>query len=583
MSEFPQVDVKSLKVAELKEELTKRGLETKGLKKDVSLSPSMSVKAREARELTWDSTHVQLADRLQAFQDSQSQKADDANSGDVKAATTETAAKDEEQEEGVGRTMLDGYPGEPSTQHHPSPPGDVTKDEISTEPAALDEEVAKVVAEEEAKAVLSPTPSPPRRLSPIPMQNEETQEVGVGEVMVDGYPEDPSTNHHQIKADRSIEQVEPKVLDNEVAQVVAAQETKEISLEKTSPSPPKRLSPLANQRAEDEDEDMQIDDEEEEEEGGEQSRKRPRSDTPDDKSKRQKIELPSTLSHIREPPTSVLYVNNLKRPLLHSTLHSYLTPSSSSSNAKLPSAKMPFASEEYGGLWLSGVKSHAYATYPSVQDAIEVAEKVENTKWPEDTGDILKIHFIPEDKLLELVEQEEQAWANGRKKLDLNVREDGGWIFELSGAGGLGRIPPPPRELPMRNERIHPARVDGGSGNGPIAVPLTGGRGGSGLGPGPRAPLTGVNAINPTGPVRGQAMGIRGRANNSLPLPHGSRGVGIPPRDNRDRTYDRNGTGEGLRGWTDEKHKEREIMKMRPTRYRPRLFWKKGPGALEGI
>ena len=33
--ELATVDVKSLKVVELKEELSKRGLETKGLKKDV--------------------------------------------------------------------------------------------------------------------------------------------------------------------------------------------------------------------------------------------------------------------------------------------------------------------------------------------------------------------------------------------------------------------------------------------------------------------------------------------------------------------------------------------------------------------
>lgn len=37
--ELAAVDVKSLKVVELKDELSKRGLETKGLKKDVRLRP----------------------------------------------------------------------------------------------------------------------------------------------------------------------------------------------------------------------------------------------------------------------------------------------------------------------------------------------------------------------------------------------------------------------------------------------------------------------------------------------------------------------------------------------------------------
>lgn len=41
------VDIKSLKVTELKEELKKRGLLTTGLKKDVSAQPSAAERAQE--------------------------------------------------------------------------------------------------------------------------------------------------------------------------------------------------------------------------------------------------------------------------------------------------------------------------------------------------------------------------------------------------------------------------------------------------------------------------------------------------------------------------------------------------------
>ncbi|WWC63516.1 uncharacterized protein I303_106119 [Kwoniella dejecticola CBS 10117] len=552
MSEYPDVDVKSLKVAELKEELTKRGLETKGLKKD-------------------------LADRLQGFQESRhtDEPARDENEADQGGKGAE---------EGVGGTMVDAYPENPATEHHPTPPAEAIQDEIATEPAGLDQELAQVVTQEESKDTQASTPSPPKSLSPVP-RDEEVE--GVGRDMLDGLPEDERTKHHSTPpVDKDALATEPKALDPEVAKVVAAEESKD-ALPPT-PSPPKRLSPLPvgeHEKDADMDVDMQID--EESDEGnqlvkhGESSKKRSRSSSSStrvqskaSKPKRVKYDLPEQLAHITETPSSILYIRNLKRPLLHSTLHEYLEPSSRP-QAHLPKSKMPFVSEEYEGVWLSGVKSHAYATYASVEEAVKVAEKVENQKWPEGTGDVLKVHFIPEELLHGLIEQEERAWGNGRQKLDLKVsqsEEGGEWSYELVGSGGLGRLPPPPRSgpaniLPGENGREIPSGPSGRATNGaPRAVPLTG-----------------VNSIQvsrdnqpmPRGP--GLSMGIRGRAN----LP-------VPPRGDRryDREIMRNGTGEGLRGWSDERDKERkakEMLRMRPTRYRPRLFWKKGPGAVEGL
>ncbi|WRT68630.1 uncharacterized protein IL334_005608 [Kwoniella shivajii] len=550
MSDLPEVDVKTLKVAELKEELTKRGLETKGLKKD-------------------------LADRLQAFQDAP------GSSVPPEESVTE--------DEGVGRTMLDGYPENPSTEHHipPAP----SKEDVNTEPAALDEEVARIVAQEEAKDVLSPTPSPPTRLSPLPAptgEEKKEEEKEVGRAMVDGYPENPVSEHRKSPAtEDKILETEPAAFDKEVAEVIAKEESKD-ALPPT-PSPPKRLSPLPVQ----DEEDMQIDDEDDkdpehtDQQPESSNNKRPRSPSPlPNKTKRARLSLPPSLSHIHHPPTSVLYVTNLRRPLLHSALHSYLNPSTSST-AHFPPARMPFSSNDFEGLWLSGVKDHAYVTYPSVEEAIKLAERIDGKQWPEDTGDVLNITFIPEGKLLGLVEREELAWSTGRQKLTLNISQsdgDGGdWKYELVGSGGLGRTPAPIIKGGQARDGV------------PMAVPLTGGPGGS-IPRGPRiAPLTGVNAIAPVRGERGMGIGIRGRGGiHVVPGTRALEGRGL--RDDRERDQRgfrelmKNGTGENLRGWADERdatkekeRKEREVLKMRPTRYRPRLFWKKGPGALQPL
>ena len=253
--------------------------------------------------------------------------------------------------------------------------------------------------------------------------------------------------------------------------------------------------------------------------------------------------LPRSLSHLVHPPTSNVYITNLRRPLLIPALHDYLLPARHPADL-LPSAKGPFASADYPGLWLSGVKDHAYATYPSVEDALETAEKIEGVVWPEDTGEKLHVEFIPDEQLKGLVEREEFAWANGRQKLMLNITDtDDGARFELSAAGNIGG---------SRNQ----------SGRGSVGDLRDGSMPQAG-GPGPRGmPLSGANSIGaPTGPSR--RVAIRGRG--GLPL------TGGPGR------AEMNDPGPGMRPGM-AAGAGRLVNPMKRTRIRPNLFYKEGPG-----
>ncbi|BEJ10753.1 hypothetical protein CspHIS471_0101750 [Cutaneotrichosporon sp. HIS471] len=154
--------------------------------------------------------------------------------------------------------------------------------------------------------------------------------------------------------------------------------------------------------------------------------------------------LPPSLTHLTSsyPPSKILYISNLRRPLLLSALHSYLTPTTLQNTPSLP-----FAHADYPGLWLSGVKDHAYAGYDSPETALEVAARVHGQVWP-DRGAELEVQFVDPAQVEGLMEKEEVAWGS-RQRLVLAVEREGDeWKFDVipptaeGRRSGLANVPP---------------------------------------------------------------------------------------------------------------------------------------------
>jgi hypothetical protein len=365
--------------------------------------------------------------------------------------------------------------------------------------------------------------------------------------------------------------------------------------------------PVEGDRSKTPSEDMEV---EMEDEAAEQeeivppANKRPRtaSPAPDDSAKRSKsqhtIQLPESLSHLLHPPTTTLFITNLRRPFLPINLHDLLKPSAGN---LLPPPKAPFSREDHPGLWLSGIKDHAYVTYPSIEEAVEVAVEVEGLKWPESTGQELHVEFIPDDEVRRLVETEESAWAQGKKGIKLKVerRGDGQLSFELQDAkGGPVNVGPASRATGGNGIGGRPAPT-GPTGYGPRA-----GSGVPGAPAGPSGPpvhpdrlgLVGSRAPQPIGRLHGERGGF-GREMGVNRLPLGSRHeMGPGGRYDRGPVGRFGGPGPGDRGPRDMpgrvsgSHSGRQdggdgrlSAPVNRTKSRPFLSWKEGPGGRSKI
>ncbi|KAL1405803.1 hypothetical protein Q8F55_007480 [Vanrija albida] len=359
-----QPNVPALKVAELKAELSARGLDTKGLKKD-------------------------LADRLQAFLDAESasaREAEDQVHVDDGAATRTSDDKDEAHAPDnvanvnvqpppvptspspppINATMP---PKRPATPPLPAPP---SKQRPATPPLPP----APVSRPRPATPPL-PEPTPARPSTPPLPARPATPPVSLPPPVVAAPPR-PATPP-PVKAASPVRVASPAKVPSPQAPEPAAQ-------------------PAAGMSS----------------------------------------SLPPSLAHLVHPPTSVLYISNLRRPLQLSALHAHLAPSAT---APLPESRAPFGSAQLPGLWLSGVKDHAYAAYADTAAALAAAERIHANTWPKDTGMPLDVQFVDPAAVPRLVQREEDAWNNGRSKLSLVVSKAGdGFEFDLVAASAGGPV-----------------------------------------------------------------------------------------------------------------------------------------------
>ena len=318
--------------------------------------------------------------------------------------------------------------------------------------------------------------------------------------------------------------LQPAALDSEVAAMIAEEEIKDDV--PASPDAMRSISPLPVDVATDQTQTPPLDDVLDlGEDDGNKKRAREVDLGPAPKRPRRRNfpPLPESLSHLIHPPTTCIYISNLRRPLLLPAIHEYLFPEGPSSSSKpsslLPSPRGPFSSEDSPNVWLSGVKSHAYAVFDTVDEAIETVKRIEGKQFPEETGGELKVEFVDEDEITALIEKEQAAWANGRKKLDLKIskEDEGGYRFELE---GTGNVDSQPARSGMGMRGGGPS-MRGGRINGPGMMA----GGGPGMGramPAAGRPLTGVNSTPAGMNGRGGPSSYHSSTNGSF----GGRGGG---------------------------------------------------------
>jgi hypothetical protein len=224
----------------------------------------------------------------------------------------------------------------------------IPNDKKVDEPIANDTDTRKRKLDDD-QPVLEPTVSSPKRAKPSSPARERSQT--------------PEVSSHRITADKKVDEPVVNDADTRKRKLGDAQSVLEPTV-----SPPKRAKPAAPGRV--------------------------RSRTPEVSPHRI---IAANQTPCLHPPTKAIYITCLSRPL---NLASFTTHITSLTSSKAPPTH----------IWLDSIKSHAFITFSSEEDASAVRDAMNGISWPPDEKRReLSVDFIPVESISEWIEREERA------------------------------------------------------------------------------------------------------------------------------------------------------------------------------
>jgi hypothetical protein len=146
----------------------------------------------------------------------------------------------------------------------------------------------------------------------------------------------------------------------------------------------------------------------------------------------------STTSISMHTPTKAVYIQNLLRPLVPRVFRQYIE--------SIADGRTEF-------FWLDKLKSHCFAIFSTVDDAVMVRDRLHNNRYPEDemARKPLFVDYVPESSVQEWVDQET---SNASKRWVVDYKQENGRVEAVLNALEVKREEPrdiDKRELDKRD------------------------------------------------------------------------------------------------------------------------------------